>query len=75
MFPLTLPASCISENYIKTKINLNPYFHTSLRRLKCFMKTFKASTKPGTKRSMKIKFKLIFSLHLGWGREVLIPML
>ena len=27
---LTLPAPCISESFIKVKINLNFYFHTSL---------------------------------------------
>ena len=30
----TLPAPCISESYIKIKINLNFYFHTCLRCLK-----------------------------------------
>ena len=33
---LTLPTLCISESYIKTKINLNFYFHTSLWCLKRF---------------------------------------
>ena len=27
---LTRPTPCVSENYIKIKINLNFYFHTSL---------------------------------------------
>ena len=31
---LSLPAPCISESFILTKINLNFYFHTSLWYLK-----------------------------------------
>ena len=33
---LTFPVPYISESYIKTKINLNSYFHTSLWWLKTF---------------------------------------
>ena len=33
---LTKPASCISESYSEIRINLNFYFHTSLRCLKKF---------------------------------------
>ena len=33
---LTIPTRCISESYIKTKINLNLYFHISLWYLKRF---------------------------------------
>ena len=34
--PFTLPTPCISESCIEIKINLNFYFHTSLRCLKRF---------------------------------------
>ena len=72
---LTLPAPCIFESCIEIKINLNFYFHTSLWCLKRFYeglkglhKTFRDTT---TKCENK-KFKLIFSLRPGSGREGLI---
>ena len=61
---LTLPVPCILESCIKIKINLNSYFHISLRCLKRFYEGFEAP-----KRSMKIKFKLIFCLRPWSGRE------
>ena len=36
LFPLTLPTPCISESYIKIKINFNFYFHPFLWYLKRF---------------------------------------
>ena len=38
---VTLPALCISESYIKIKLNLNFYFHTSLWYLKRFYEGLK----------------------------------
>ena len=64
---LTLPVPCILESCIKIKINLNSYFHISLRCLRRFYEGFEAP-----KRSMKIKFKLIFSLRPWSGRESLV---
>ena len=53
---LTLPAPCLSESYIKIKINLNFYFHT-LWCLKRFYEGLKAFIKPfeTPQRSVKIK--------------------
>ena len=61
---LTLHAPCISESYIKIKINLNVYFHTSFwcfkrlyEGLKRFYEGFKSFVKPfkAPQRSVKIK--------------------
>ena len=60
---LTLPAPRISESYIKIKINLNFYFHTSLWCLKRFYEGLKGLHKPfreTTKKSEYKNFKLIF---------------
>ena len=76
-YKLTLPIPCISESCIKTNINLF-FFHTSLWCLKRFYeglkslhKTFKTFIKPfeAPQRSVKKKFKLMFSLCLGLGRK------
>ena len=68
---LTLPATCISENCIKIRINLNFYFRFSLWCLKRFYEGLKAFIKPfeSPQKSVKIKFMLIFSLRPGSGRE------
>ena len=66
---LTLSALCISESCIKTKINLNIYFHTSLWCLKRFYKASKAFMKPfeATQRKMKIEIESNFLSLSGIG--------
>ena len=64
---LNLPVPCISASCIKTKINSNFYFRTSLSCLEVLHKTFWGITKSKNKN-----FTLIFSLHSESGREVLI---
>ena len=55
----SLPTRCISESYIKTKINLNLYFHISLWYLKKgFMKAFKAFTKTFEEPQGNMKIKI-----------------
>ena len=71
---LTLSAPSISESCLNMKINLNFYFHTSLQCLKRFFKAFQAFIKSfeAPQGSVKIKFKLLFSLRQGSERERLI---
>ena len=64
IYYITLPVPYISGSCSKTKIYLNFYFHTSLWRLKGFMKAFKVFIKPfeAPQRSVKIKIYVNFSL-------------
>ena len=68
---LTLAAPCISESFIKIKINLNFYFHTSLYS-KGFMNTSKAFIKrlDVPKRIEKIKIYVNFPSSPRIGREL-----
>ena len=53
---LTFPVPCISERYIKMKINLKFYFHSSLWCLKKgFMKDFRAFIKPFEAPQKRVK--------------------
>ena len=63
----------ILESWIKIKINLNFYFHTSLWCLKRFYEDLKGLQKTfrGTKKKCQNK-NLIFSLRPGSGQKVLI---
>ena len=54
---LTLPTPCISESCIKIKINLNFYFHTSLRCLKRFYEGLKG-LKPFEAPQRRVKIKI-----------------
>ena len=63
---LSLPAPCISESFIKIKINLNFYFHTSLYS-KGFMKASKTFIKrlDVPKRIEKIYVNFLSSPRIG----------
>ena len=63
---LTLPAPCISESFIKIKIDLNFYFHTSLYS-KGFMKASKTFIKrlDVPKRIEKIYVNFLSSPRIG----------
>ena len=63
---LSLPAPCISESFIKIKINLNFYFHTSLYS-KGFMKASKTFIKrlDVPKRIGKIYVNFLSSPRIG----------
>ena len=75
---LTLPAPCISESCIKTKINLKFFFHISLWCLKRFYEGRKGTTKKcenknlsgiGTGRVKGVEYSFI--LITAWGRVLL----
>ena len=59
---LTLPASFISERFVKIKINLSFYFYTSCGVSKDFMKALKAFINPfeAPQRSVKLKIWVDF---------------
>ena len=64
---LTLLAPCVSESYLKIKINLNFYFALLCGASKGFMKASKAFIKPFERpqRSVKIKILINFSFFVG----------
>ena len=65
--PLAIPAPCISESYIKRKINLSFYFHTSLWCLKVLWRPLRPFEAPEI--SVKIKIEVNFLSSPGSERE------